>query len=752
MILAELQLNVEVWRLVKLAIALMQPVLVLLVIFGVILATGHLLTMIGTRWGDHRTSSKSMFFSVAMHLLMVVSIIALIPEYRAIELLNMAVRELEPIRVTVPAGNVEDPEHNTNEPPEFDVTSTTFGPVPSASTAERERMLTNPPEVSPSTPLEKPADPVAFQQQLSQDRQQPTEMTPQTPQQAVPESMLVERSEPQAGPEVKIESLPQQSRPGEGKLSQMERSALPSSPAENSQSLNRPESGLADQAMAELSRDRQSTDVMVMPTETAPVRNPKDSMTSRSDRPAPIGPTPQMLGQQATVETPVTPDPQRGRMEMQAVPPVGDLAGIGRMKPRTSDLPEPIPFPNRAPTSPDRGMLPATPADEPQLSRAENAFQPQMSGNRVPSAYRLRSDEERGKAVLKFGGSQETEDAVDRSLRWMASVQDQAGYWHAGEYGPEGLSQLDVGDSDRHADVGITSLAVLAFLGKLQTVDQGEFSPNVSRALRWIVSQQSTRQWGEGWGSTPGYLGGDATEYEAMYCHAMATFALAEAYAMSRNSPDAQWLRQPLELAVGFILDTQNVDGGWRYVKGQREGDMSIFGWQLMALKSAQAAGIHIEERRIAMMRRFLLERRIGSSGGLAGYRPREAAGASAAAETLYCRQILGMTDDAAVIQENVKVIVANLPRKTTLNYYYWYYGTLALYQHGGPEWEQWNTAVRNMLVADQRREGPLTGSWDPHDVWGGYGGRMYSTAIATLSLEVYYRYLPLYRFNEPIK
>jgi hypothetical protein len=177
---------------------------------------------------------------------------------------------------------------------------------------------------------------------------------------------------------------------------------------------------------------------------------------------------------------------------------------------------------------------------------------------------------------------------------------------------------------------------------------------------------------------------------------------------------------------------------------------MSIFGWQLMALKSAQAAGIEVDDQRLLRMRRFLAEQRIGSSGGLAGYRPREAASASAVAESLYCRQMLGMTGDTAAVQDAVRTILANLPRRSALNYYYWYYGTLALYQQGGPEWEQWNTAVRNMLVAEQRRTGALAGSWDPHDVWGGYGGRMYSTAIATLSLEVYYRYLPLYRLQDP--
>ncbi|HBN74959.1 MAG TPA: hypothetical protein DD473_03875, partial [Planctomycetaceae bacterium] len=80
---------------------------------------------------------------------------------------------------------------------------------------------------------------------------------------------------------------------------------------------------------------------------------------------------------------------------------------------------------------------------------------------------------------------------------------------------------------------------------------------------------------------------------------------------------------------------------------------------------------------------------------------------------------------------------------------YYWYYGTLAMYQFGGEEWNQWNGQVRELLIAKQRKQGPLAGSWNPDGPWGGYGGRIYSTALATLSLEVYYRFLPLYRIND---
>ncbi len=70
------------------------------------------------------------------------------------------------------------------------------------------------------------------------------------------------------------------------------------------------------------------------------------------------------------------------------------------------------------------------------------------------------------------------------------------------------------------------------------------------------------------------------------------------------------------------------------------------------------------------------------------------------------------------------------------------------MYQYGGEPWKQWNEALRDILVQDQRRSGHATGSWDPKPPWGPFGGRIYSTALSTLCLEVYYRFLPLYQMG----
>jgi hypothetical protein len=114
-------------------------------------------------------------------------------------------------------------------------------------------------------------------------------------------------------------------------------------------------------------------------------------------------------------------------------------------------------------------------------------------------------------------------------------------------------------------------------------------------------------------------------------------------------------------------------------------------------------------------------------------------------AEALACRQFLGMPADDAVAEEAASYLLGELPGVGRSNLYYWYYGTLGMYYLQGESWERWNAALQKALLGRQRKGGLLGGSWDPDTVWGGYGGRVYSTAVASLCLEVYYRYLPLY-------
>lgn len=352
----------------------------------------------------------------------------------------------------------------------------------------------------------------------------------------------------------------------------------------------------------------------------------------------------------------------------------------------------------------------------------------------IPAIYSLRVAPDRSRLARQVGATDETEAAVKAALAWMADNQQPDGRWSPKTHGggretfAAGRDRLGAG---MQADTGITGLALLAFLASGHTHQQGAYASNVTRGLQYLVNSQRA----------DGSLGGQANVYAYMYCHAMATFALSEAYGMTRDHR----LRDPIQRALRYTVAAQDPSGGgWRYNPGD-PGDTSQLGWQLMALKSAELAGIPIPERCRQGVLKYIDSVTSGHYGGLAAYRPGEAVSRPMTAEALACRQFLGLSADHPAGREAGDFILAELPGSAETNLYYWYYGTLATYNLQGRYWQRWNEALKKTLLRTQKSTPHLNGSWDPDTVWGGYGGRVYSTALATLCLEVYYRFLPLY-------
>ncbi len=369
----------------------------------------------------------------------------------------------------------------------------------------------------------------------------------------------------------------------------------------------------------------------------------------------------------------------------------------------------------------------------------------------VPQVYAWRALGSRRERALAAGGSDETEEAVEAALAWLAQIQSPGGLWEARRYGAgqerwiDGQNRQGAGAK---ADAGVTGLALLAYLGAGYTHLQGDYQENVAAALEYLLRIQDPS----------GHLAGGADPYAFMYCHGMACLALGEAYAMTGDKT----LEPAVRRAVGYTLSSQHPQtGGWRYRPGEL-GDTSQLGWQLMALMSAEHAGVPIPHQSYALASRFLDSVAAGTSRGLASYRPQERPTSSMTAEALVCRYLLAARASAALPRasqpeprfalaasterEATAFLLQELPGTSQDNVYYWYYGTMAMYQAGGEAWERWNQALVTTLLARQRRAGHLAGSWDPDRVWGSHGGRVYSTAMCALCFEVYYRYLPLYR------
>jgi hypothetical protein len=286
------------------------------------------------------------------------------------------------------------------------------------------------------------------------------------------------------------------------------------------------------------------------------------------------------------------------------------------------------------------------------------------------------------------------------------------------------------------ADPGISALALLAFLGAGHSHQAGDFQSAVHNGLDFLARGQSA----------DGNLASGTGLYAQMYCHSMATFALAEALAMTGDKQ----LEPTVRRAVNYCLRAQHPStGGWRYRMGDL-GDTSQLGWQLMALWSADRAGLEIPPQTWTGAERFLRSVRRGRYGGLASYRPDGPASTPMTAEALYCRHLvgdmIGNARDSTATAEGTSQLLTTLPDSSRINLYYWYYGTLALHhqQHSSDAaaqaWQTWNGSLTTVLLDAQQSDG----SWNPTCIWGGYGGRVYTTSVAALCLEVYYRYAPI--------
>lgn len=358
--------------------------------------------------------------------------------------------------------------------------------------------------------------------------------------------------------------------------------------------------------------------------------------------------------------------------------------------------------------------------------------------------YQSRSGERKIAALEEYGGTAETEKAVEKGLAYLAKRQRSDGRW-GGKVVEEKYGTPMVGK---------TGLAVLAFMGAGHTTtSQSLYSPVVAKGLAFLKGQQNPRN---------GHFGNTSS-----YGHAIATYALGEAYALTSDES----LRRPLERAVQHIINCQNgsrdpqLDGGWSYYFGDdrkidRWPRASITAWQVMALESAKLGGIEVPKHVFSRARTFLVNTWDPSRGAFRySHDPGRLRmdypllpGSTPAA--MFALSLLGADLTQAQFGPARKFVLDRSPNgyrftgdddfvfKAQGNLYFWYYGTLAMFRAGGRDWQRWNTAMKETLVPAQDRDG----SWRPISIYAGYAqdrdnDRIYTTAMTVLTLEVYYRY-----------
>jgi hypothetical protein len=372
-----------------------------------------------------------------------------------------------------------------------------------------------------------------------------------------------------------------------------------------------------------------------------------------------------------------------------------------------------------------------------------------MGGNYLANQFGGRSGSTRVKMLQEGGGNALSEARVAQGLEWMALHQAQDGHWSLHDFNhyarekprPAGkirTCNCEAGATNRN-DIAATGFGLLPFLAsgithrpsKTATKD---YSKTVDGGISFLMSKQSKE----------GSYSGD------MYAHGIATIAMCEAYGLTSDPK----LKQSAQRALNFIVYAQDqAGGGWRYAPKQ-PGDLSVTGWQLMALKSGQMSGLNVPKNTIKLSEKFLDASETSNKGGYA-YVPANGQGESITMTSvgLLCRQYSGVNPRNPGLLSGVQRLKAYPPNKLN-NIYYLYYATQVMHHMQGESWNFWNLGpsgtgkggIRDTLISQQDTGATAK---HPHQIgsWAGSpGGRIMATSLSLLCLEVYYRHLPLYR------
>lgn len=325
----------------------------------------------------------------------------------------------------------------------------------------------------------------------------------------------------------------------------------------------------------------------------------------------------------------------------------------------------------------------------------------------------------RSAMVSRYGGSRggQGQVAVNRALQWLKNHQlDNGGWTQSGGPG--------------RACPGMTGLALLAFLSHGETPSSAEYGRTVSSAIRWIVENQNQN-------------GVISRSSHTVYGHAMAAYALAEAYSVTQNV----MIREPLIRAVDVIVNGMQRNGGFQYGydANSNRNDSSVGGWQVQALKAATIA-LPEEERYQRALQLAMDGMLANSRSQQSGYRTigytSPGSNLNITAAGALGMIFSGRTRDRQTteLMASLEPVEPNWAEGRRHAVYLWYYVAQAKFQYDPDSrvFRDFNEAMTREFIANQNADG----SWD-EPTGGGTNGRTGSTAMGALNLMVYYRHLP---------
>ncbi len=378
----------------------------------------------------------------------------------------------------------------------------------------------------------------------------------------------------------------------------------------------------------------------------------------------------------------------------------------------------------------------------------------------------------RDEMVKQFGGSGESEKGVEMGLWWLALHQDLDGRWSAKDFNKHDEQGRKSADPAAYEyDVAMAGLSLLCYSSAGYTQDYGKYMDVYERGLEFLVNfMLPSGAWREhGVGES-----GLGTVYE----EATALIALCEAYGMT----GAEWLKKPAQLATDWVQAYQNILKGWRYVIMAEDNDSSVTGWYLLAMKTARVNGLRVFEKCFEGALRWYdsvsqpiseyeipdlvehpeygqrFKQNIYQKRGV-GYQSKDAPVASMTAIGIISRRFVGYKRTHPLLRAEANYLMdfkvsfeqPTGARNLNFSHYFLYYATLANFQMGAHYWEKWNKQLIPVVRGAQEKDITKNtyGSWPVKSSIGGiHGGRIYCTALMILTLEIYYRYIPMLEEN----
>jgi hypothetical protein len=284
----------------------------------------------------------------------------------------------------------------------------------------------------------------------------------------------------------------------------------------------------------------------------------------------------------------------------------------------------------------------------------------------------------------------------------------------------------------------VTALALLAFLGAGNSEKTGTWRSSVSKAVSWLKSKQEN---GLIFDRT------DAGGHRAVaYPTAIATLALCEAAGMGKQLGAFGAAQAAVNYCTREHQQGDSTDRlGWRY-SAKMGGDLSVSGWFILALQSAKSAGLLVDSFSIKGAKDFLDSVEVKEKGvSRYSYQPGKEPSSRRGAIGNLVRLALGTPKEQLAASIEAFVAEGGVPKwsndGSSVDLYYWYFGTSCVFQHGGELWNRWNDGLKKALVDNQSKQGDDAGSWPIIGDFSTEWGRVGQTALGCLCLEVYYRY-----------